>query len=91
MSLWLQEYMLIEYRLGKEIMLADGLSRLPNKKNKEVIDLDLKMNFVQFSIENLAQIRQATNADPSSSDLRDRILLGWPKTLRELHKNVKPY
>ena len=42
MLLRLQEYdMIITYRPGKEMLLADGLSRLPNK-NKEVIDLDVK-------------------------------------------------
>ena len=57
MLLILQEYdMVIKYRPGKEILPADGLSRLPNRKNKEVIDLDVKGDFVQFSIEKLTQI-----------------------------------
>ena len=88
----LQEYnMVIKYQRGKEMLLVDGLSRLPNKKNKEVIDLDLKVNFMQFSTEKLAQIRQETNTNLTLCDLRDRILQGWPETLRELHKNFKPY
>lgn len=52
MLLRLQEYdMVIKYRPSKEMLLTDGLSRLPNKKNKEVIDLNIKVNFVQFSTE----------------------------------------
>ena len=56
--------MVIKYRPGKEMLLVDGLSRLTNRKNKEVIDLDIKVDFVQFSTEKLTQICQATNADP---------------------------
>ena len=55
------------------MLLADGLSRLLNKKNK-VIDLDVKVDFVQFLTEKLTQICQATNADPILCELRVRIL-----------------
>ena len=90
MLLRLQEYdMVIKYRPGKEMLLADGLSRFPNKKktkqNKEVIDLDVKVDFVQFSAEKLTQ---ATNANPILCELRVRILQGWPESRRELHKDL---
>ena len=49
--------MVIKYRPGKEMLLTDGLSRLPNRKNnKEVIDFDVKVDFVQFSTEKLTQV-----------------------------------
>ena len=92
MLLRLQEYdMVIKYRPGSEMLLADGLSRLPRKKNKEVIDLDIKVDFVQFSTEKLTQIRQATNADSTLCELKVRILKGWPESRRELHKDLQPY
>ena len=94
MLLRLQEYdMVIKNRPSKEMLLADGLSRLPNKKkqkNKEVIDLDVRVNFVQFLTEKLTQTRQATNADPILCELRVRILQGWPESRRELHKDLQP-
>ena len=88
MLLRLQEYdMVIKYRPSKEMLQADGLSILPNNnKNKDVIDLDVKVDFVQFSTEKLTQIRQATNADPILCELRVRILQGWPESRRELHR-----
>ena len=98
MLLKLQEYdMAIKYRLGKEMLLADELSRLPNKKNKktkqnkEVIDLDVKVDFVQFWIEKLTQICQVTNAGSILCELRVWILQGWPESRRELNKYIQPY
>ena len=72
------------------MLLADRLSRFPNKKNKEVIDLDVKVD-VQFSTEKFTQICQATNADPILCELRVWILQGWPESCRELHKDLQPY
>ena len=85
MLLRLQEFdMTITYRPGKEMLLADGLSRLPYKKNKVEIDLDIKVDFVQFSTEKLTQIRQATNEDATLRDLKEQILQGWPENIRDL-------
>ena len=92
MLLRLQEYDLsIICRPGKEITLADGFSRLPNKKIKEEINLNVRVYFVQFSIETLTQIHQATKADLIFCELRETILQGWPNTFREISKNLQPY
>lgn len=53
MLLCLKGYdMNITYHIGKEMILADGLSRFPNKR-KNAIDLDIKIDFVQYSTEKL--------------------------------------
>ena len=83
--------MVIKYRLDNEMLLADGLSRLPSKKDKEVIDLDIKVDLVQFSTEKLTQIRQATNADPILCKLKVWILKGRPESCRQLNKDLQPY
>ena len=81
----LQEYDLsIIYRPGKEMTLA-------NKKTKEEINLNVRVDFVQFSTEKLTQIHQATKADPIFCELRETILQGWPNTFREISKNLQPY
>ena len=47
MLLRLQGYdMTIVYRPGKEMTLADGFFRLPNKKTWEETNLDIKVDFV---------------------------------------------
>ena len=71
--------------------LADGFSRLPNKKTKEEINLNVRVDFVQFSTEKLTQIHQATKADPILCELWETILQGWPNTFREISQNLQPY
>ena len=91
MLLRLQEYdMVIKYRPGKEILLFRWTIQTSQQKNR-VIDLDVKVDFVQFSAEKLTQIHQATNADPVLCELRVWILQGWPESCRELHKDLQLY
>ena len=92
MLLRLQEYDLsIINRPSKEMTLAEGFSRLPNKKTNQEINLNVRVDFVQFSSEKLTQIHQATKADPILCELRETILQGWPNTFREINKNLQPY
>ena len=63
MLIKLQEYdMVIKNRPGKWNIQS-------SQQNKEVIDLDVKVDFRQFSTEKLTHIRDATNADPILCEL----------------------
>ena len=89
MLLRLQEYDLnIIYLPCKVMTLADEFSRLPNKKTKEEINLNVRVDFVQFPTEKLTQIHQATKADPILCELRETILQGWPNTFRKISKKL---
>ena len=92
MLLRIQNYtMMIEYRPGKELLLADGLSRLPNPRRKQEIDLDIIVNMVQFSNNKIQQLRSESKSDPSLSSLQDIIVNGWPKRRDEIPKQLRPY
>ena len=81
MLLRLQGYdMTIVYCLDKEMTLAGEFSRLPNKKTREEINLDIRVDFVQFSMEKLTKI----HADPT-------LCKRCPDTFKEISKNVRPY
>ncbi len=91
MLLRLQPYdVTVMYRPGKEILLADALSRLPGEDNHH-IDLDVQINFVQFSSEKLTQIQQETASDHTLHALREIIINGWPSRMKELAKPLQPY
>ena len=69
----------IKYRPGKEIMLADGLSRLPNRAKNKEINLDIKIQFVQFAEDKMTQLRRESRRDTTLDALQEVIVEGWPK------------
>ncbi|KAI0213383.1 hypothetical protein LSAT2_001588 [Lamellibrachia satsuma] len=55
------------------------------------IQLDVRVNLVQFSQDRVKQLREETARDPVLAPLRDILVSGWPDTERELPKVLKPY
>ena len=80
----------IKYRPGKEMILADSMSRLPSQNNEQIA-LDVKINFVQFSSDKLKQIQQETSKDPVLSALKDIIIDCWPESQKQLPTQLRPY
>ena len=81
----------VEYQPGKEIVLADTLSRLPSVHNKETIDLDVRVDFVRFSDERIQELRNKTKDDQVLRTLSETIVRGWPKTIKELPTSIRSY
>ena len=81
----------IKYRPGKEITLADGLSRLPNERNNKQIKLDVKVQLVQFSSSKIDQLRQESNKDQEILMLRSIITGGWPENQRDVPKEMRKF
>ena len=64
MLLQLQRYDLtIKYRPGKDMLLADALSRCPARGSEE-IKLDMRVNYVTFNKAWIAKLKEATREDP---------------------------
>jgi hypothetical protein len=92
MLLLLQGYSFtIEYRPGKDVGLVDSLSRLPNPSKCEEIDLDLRVDLVNFQTQKLVDIREQTTTDPVLQCLVDTIRQGWPETIQELPRDIREY
>lgn len=81
----------IQHRPGNENLLADGLSRLPNVQNKSTIDLDIRVDNVNFSEDRITKIRRETCQDPILSGLKDIIITGWPEKISQLPSDIRPY
>ena len=81
----------IVYHPGKEILLADGLSRLPNKNNCNPVNLDVRSEFVPFSTNKLEELREESNKDKVISSLREKIFTGWPDKAKDTHILLKPF
>lgn len=81
----------ISYRPGKEITLADGLSRLPNAEKSKPINLDLRIQFVQFGTTMLQQLKEESRKDTDLSALKEIIVEGWPAKQKELPAPLRVY
>ena len=80
----------LRYRPGKEMMLADTMSRQPCDESTQ-ITLDVQVSFVQFSAQKLHTIREATMNDDEMCALRAVIIDGWPECQRDLAAPLRPY
>ena len=96
MMIRLQSYDIdIVYQKGKEMYLADTLSRayLPSDSTtrETVFDKVNMVSFLPIRQERLTQIRSATEQDESLQMLRSVILQGWPETKDQIPVQITPY
>ena len=95
MLLRLQQYdMVITYRPGKEMLLADALSHLPLRANNSEIKLDLRVNaisFAAFSSSRLTKTAMETQKDPILSTVHRLTLNGWPRVRRHVPRIARNY
>ena len=95
MLLRLQQYdMVITYRPGKEMLLADTLSHLPSRANNSEIKLDLQVDAISisaFSSSWLTKTAQETQKDPILSTVHQLTLNGWPNVQRHVPRIARNY
>jgi hypothetical protein len=91
MMLRLQPYDFnIVYKPGREMVLADSMSRLNPKKGPQIA-LDTTIHVVQFSTEKLREMQQHTSNDEVLHVLKETILNGWPESPRQVCKSIRQY
>lgn len=92
MMLRLQRYdYTVRYRPGRDMVLADSLSRLPTSIESPEISLNVKVCFIQFSDRKLQEIKEATDQDTTLHRLKEFVFQGFPAKQRELPSDLKPY
>lgn len=97
MFLRLQRYSLkVTYRPGKELHIADALSRaFLNEKNEELLEKELEVNMIThhlpMSEEKLHKFRAATAEDPEMQLLKDNTLRGWLDDKSAVPTEIQPY
>ena len=91
MLLRIQQYdMTIRYRPGKELLLADAMSRL-NPKPGETLKLEKTIHSVRWSDSKIEELQKYTDEDPELRPLKEVVTEGWPETSKSLPKCLKPY
>ena len=95
MLLRLQRYSLkVNYRPGKELHIADALSRaFLDEQKEELLEKDLEVNLITLPVseEKLHKFRSAAADDPEMQLLKDVTLSGWPKERSAVQKLIQPY
>lgn len=89
----LQGYqMRITYKPGKEMLLADAMSRLNPLPSRETVAINgINMSFSYFSNGKLTELKQTTNEDQEMTALREQIINGWPEKQRSLPQPLRQY
>ena len=94
MLLCLQQYdLVITYRLGKEMLLADALSCLPSRTNTE-IQLDLQVDAIlmfAFTLRCLTKISAETQWDHILLTVHRLTLNSWPDRQGCVHRMARFY
>ena len=85
----------VKYRPGKEMILSDTLSRLPNPKEARDVPLDIRVESICSEVEDTHQIdliffgqhkrtelQRETFNDPVLRSLWQTVTQGWPETLQ---------
>ena len=92
MLLELQRYNItIKYRPGKEMQLADAMSRCPARTQFSPVKLDLRVDYVAFKRTWIETIKEATEVDPILSTVYQVVLRGWPSSRRHVPRIAKRY
>ncbi|XP_038062610.1 uncharacterized protein K02A2.6-like [Patiria miniata] len=81
----------IKYKPGKEMLLADAMSRLHPLPGAPVETEEIRVHHVQFSDQNVSKLQEATNADAELAALREIIQNGWPDNRQMIPKPLRKY
>ena len=96
MLLRIQKYnTTIVYKPGKDIPLADALSRISPLDKDEVTDINLTVHELEASLNathaRLKDLRIRIDQDPELHLLRETISTGWPESRSECPSILEPY
>ena len=91
MLLRLQNYdVKIIYRPGREMLVADTLSRYTPMPAPEVA-LDLAIHHMHITLEKKLAFQQSIQDDPLLRSLAETIIAGWPEDIKDLPNALRPY
>ena len=91
MLLRLQNYgVTIKYHPGKEMFVADTLSRYSPLVGPEVA-LDIAIHHVHITPEKKLEFQRTIQDDPLLCTLADTIVAGWPEDIKDVPKALCPY
>jgi hypothetical protein len=97
MRLHLQKYdLIVKYKPGKELLIADTLSRHNIKTSDNLLEQEIEaqvgmvVTTLPVTDEKLKKIKEETNKDTELQQLKYYVLNGWP-AIKDIPSSLKPY
>ena len=91
MLLELQRYdATIKYQPGKEMQLADALSRCPVRASQE-IKLDMRVDYIAFTKPWIEKLKDSTQREPILATVYQLTQQGWPHQRRHVTRLARRY
>ena len=93
MLLKIQPYdVTIVYKPGKEVVIADALSRLNPVESDAIPGMEVRIHDItDITPIRLDELQQATAHDDTLQVLQQQIIVGWPTTIKKLTPQLRPY
>ena len=80
----------VKYKPGKDMLLADALSRCPSHGSEE-IKLDMHVDYVAFNKAWIAKLKEAMREDPITRTVYQLTQQGWPCQRRHTPRMARAY
>ncbi|XP_029652389.1 uncharacterized protein K02A2.6-like [Octopus sinensis] len=82
----------IRYKPGKDLILADALSRLSSHDKQEMEGLSIKVHhIVNVTTTKLAEIKEETSKDEEHQLLTQMVIQGWPEKRHQVQPLIREY
>ena len=80
------------YKPGKQVVIADALSRLSPSECEEIPGLEVYIHeMVTVSHLRMTELKNATETDANLQLLKKTVLEGWPSHIKALPPEIRPY
>ena len=81
----------LQYKPGKEMVLADHLSRLPSRKENSPIELHQNIQHISFTPNTINTLCGALERDPILSTVYCLTLQGWPEKANQVPRIARQF
>lgn len=85
----------VSYKPGKDLYIADTLSRAFLKEQNEVLEEELEVHVVSANLpiseEKMEQFKKATANDGELQQVRNAVMSGWPENIKSVPPGIRKY
>ena len=82
----------IVYKPGKQVVLADALSRLNPEDEEEIPELNVRIHdIIDISPTKVEELQKCTADDLVLQLLQQQIIFGWQRSIKMLNVQLRPY